>query len=163
MTDRTVHDASTGTGLLDAPLHPTAPLPAAAVEALSRLERAFPPAEIVAAVSRFEAAAARFDELVAKPFDSMTAAEVEAYTDSQQVMADAFAVLAEAGRTDLLAPLQTADRYRLTDEHRREMATHADTLCGSDFDRMLCDIDEMGHCRTVLAKAGRLDLIGGGR
>lgn len=133
---------------------PTAPLPQPAVAAVARLERVFPPAEVVTAVARFESAAARFDELIARPADELSDAEVEAYTGSQQTMADAFAVLAEAGRTDLLKPLETADRYRNASAHYRELAAARD-FEGCEYVR-----DEMAMCRCQLAAAGRLDLIG---
>jgi hypothetical protein len=137
---------------------PTAPLPSAAVEALSRLERAFlpMPLEIVRAVTRYEIAAFRYDDLIARPASALSPAEVDAMGDAQQTMADAFGVLADAGRTDLLAPLWAADRYW-------DAAAHCRTLAEvSDFDGCLEAQDEMAMCRCQLEKAGRLDLIGGG-
>lgn len=134
---------------------PTAPLPTPAAAALSRLERAFLPAELVVAVTRFETAAARYDELVARPASTLSPAEFDAVADSQQVMADAMAVLAEAGRTDLLAPLSTADQYRSAKAHYRDLAASGD-FEGCEYVR-----DLMADCLCQLKNAGRLDLIGG--
>ena len=94
MTDRTWRDASAG----------TAPLPPAASAALPRLERAFIPVplHVVRAVTRYEIASARFDELDARPASTLSPAEVDAFMDAQQTVADAFCVLAEAGRLDLI-------------------------------------------------------------
>jgi len=148
MTDRTWRDASAG----------TAPLWPAAAEALARLSRAFVPVplHVARAVTRYEVAALRFDELYARPASALSPAEVDAIGDAQQTMADAFGVLAEAGRTDLLDPLFTADRYKGAAAHSSSAA-----LAG-DFDGCLDAQDEMRMCRCQLERAGRLDLIGGG-
>lgn len=134
---------------------PTAPLPPAAAEALSRLERAFVPMplEIVRAVTRYETAALRYDELVARPASTLSPAEFTSIGQAQQTMADAFGVLAEADRTNLLAPLETATQYRTAAAHCRSLAEAA------DFDGCLAAQDEMAMCRCQLAAAGRLDLI----
>jgi hypothetical protein len=134
----------------------TAPLPPAASAALRRLEAAFlpMPLEIVRAVTRYENAARRYDELIARPASDLSPAEVDAIGDARQTMADEFGVLAEAGRTDLLAPLWVADRYRGAAAQCRELAAE------SDFDGCLAAQDTMRECRCQLAAAGRLDLIG---
>jgi hypothetical protein len=126
-----------------------------AAEALAKLERAFLPLDIVRAVTRYEAAAFRYDELVARSASTLSPAEFDAIGQAQQAMADAFGALAEAGQTRLLAPLEVATRYR-----------YASELCSSlskagDVDGCLNLQDEMAMCRCQLAKAGRLDLIGG--
>ena len=99
MTDRTCRGASAGTGVLDTP---SAPLPSAAEAALSRLDRAFLPLSLVRAVTRYEIAAARYDELIARPASELSPAEFDSIGMAQQTMAEAFGVLAEAGRTDLV-------------------------------------------------------------
>jgi hypothetical protein len=137
-----------------APEASTGPLPSAADAALARLERAFLPLPLVRAVTRYEVAAFRYDELIARPASSLSPAEVDAIGDAQQMMADAFGVLAEKGRTDLLHPLWAADRYRNAAEHYRALVAVA------DFDGCLAAQDEMAMCRCQLAAAGRLDLIG---
>ncbi|MFJ9633759.1 hypothetical protein ACIRU8_39305 [Streptomyces sp. NPDC101175] len=81
---------------------PTAPLPAPAAEALSRLDRAFLPADVIRAVTRYEVAAARYDELDARPVSSLSPAEFDAMQQAQQMVAESFGVLASHGRTDLV-------------------------------------------------------------
>lgn len=154
MTQGTWRSASTGTVPLPSAL-PFAPLPAPAVDALARLERAFLPLplRIVRAVTRYEVAAARYDELIARPASDLSPAEVDAIGDAQQTMADEFGVLAEAGRTDLLAPLRTADRYQAAAARCARLAAE------DDFDGCLNAQDQMRDCRCQLEQAGRLDLI----
>lgn len=131
----------------------TAPLPPAAEAALSRLERAFLPLPLVRAVTRYEIAAARYDELIARPASDLSPAEFKSIGDAQQTMAESFGVLAQAGRTDLVAPAETAARYRVAASHCRRLAAV------SDFDGCLDLQDEMRECRCRLERAGRLDLI----
>jgi len=132
---------------------PTAPLPAPAAAALARLELAFAPRHVVRAVTRFEIATARYDELDTRPASTLSAAEFYASMDAQQAIAEAFGVLAEAGRLDLIEPAETATRYRWASVHCRRLAETA------DFDGCLEAQDEMAMCRCQLAAAGRLDLI----
>lgn len=113
------------------------------------------PAEVVAAVTRFEVAAARYDELCARPASKLSPAVLDALQAAQQTMADAMAVLAEAGRIDTLAPLGIADRYRSASAHYRRLAA-----CG-DFEGCEYVRDEMADCLCQLKAAGRLDLVGG--
>lgn len=82
----------------------TAPLPQLAVEALARLERAFLPVplDVVRAVTRYEIATARYDELVARPASSLSGAEFKSFGEAQQTIAEAFGVLAEYDRLDLI-------------------------------------------------------------
>lgn len=133
---------------------PTAPLPAPAVEALARLELAFLPVHVVRAVTRYEIATARFDELDARPVSQLSPAEVDAFYDAQQCLSDAFCVLAEAKRLDLIEPAEAAARYRWASVHCRRAAADG------DFDGCLEAQDEMRMCRCQLKAAGRLDLIG---
>ncbi|MGW8679616.1 hypothetical protein ACWGNN_00855 [Streptomyces sp. NPDC055817] len=58
--------------------------------------------DVQRAVTRFTVAAARYDELVAKPASKLTASEFEAIRDARQVVAESFATLAEAGMTHLV-------------------------------------------------------------
>lgn len=132
---------------------PTAPLPPAAVSALHRLDRAFLPLAVEKAVTRYEIAAARYDELIARPVSELSPAEVDSIGFAQQTLADAFGVLAEAGRLDLIGPAETAARYRVAASHCRRLAADA------DFDGCLDLQDEMRECRCQLQRAGRLDLI----
>jgi hypothetical protein len=150
MMDRTWQGASTGTGLLNAP---TAPLPAPAAAALRRLELAFTPLDVVRALTRYEIATARYDELDARPASALSPAEFDALQDAQQTVTEAFGVLAEAKRLDLIEPAETAARYRWASVHCRRLAETA------DFDGCLEAQDEMAMCRCQLAAAGRLDLI----
>ncbi len=84
-----------------------APLPPAATEALAKLERAFIPLplDVVRAVTRYEIASARYDELIARPASSLSPAEFDAIGQAQQTIAESFAVLAGHGRTDLVRGL----------------------------------------------------------
>ncbi|MGW5426854.1 hypothetical protein ACWET9_06455 [Streptomyces sp. NPDC004059] len=83
----------------------TAPLPADAVAAMRRLELALAAPEIVRAVTRYEVATARYDELIAKPASDLKPVEVDAIGDAQQVIAESFGVLAEAGMHHLVLAL----------------------------------------------------------
>lgn len=132
---------------------PTAPLPPAATAALAKLERAHLPLDIARAVAHYEAATARYDELVARPASTLSPAEFDALGAAQQTVAHEFRVLAEAGRLDLIAPAETAARYRQAASHCRRLVTVA------DFDACADVQDEMAMCRCQLAAAGRLDLI----
>ncbi|MGQ5576296.1 hypothetical protein [Streptomyces sp. ECR3.8] len=145
---------STG-ALVHSETTPTAPLPTAASSALARLERAFLPLDVVRAVTRYETAAFRYDELIARPASSLSPAEFDAIRSSQETMTQAFMVLAEFRQTDLLAPLEAATSYRHASAHCRALAEAA------DYDGWLAAQDEMCHFRCQLAAAGRLDLIGG--
>ena len=157
MADRTCQNASAGTGLLDTP-RPTAPLTPAAATALAKLERAFLPLALVRAVTRYEVATARYDELIARPVSSLSPAEFNAVGEAQQTIAESLGVLADAGRLDLIAPAETAARYRQASAHCRELVSNPQ---GVDFKLWLCTQDEMAMCLCQLQKAGRLDLIGG--
>lgn len=144
------------TGTLPRADHPaTAPLPPAAAEALPRLERALLPVslDVVRAVTRYEIAALRYDELIARPAHSLSPAEFSSIGQAQQTIAESLGVLAEAKRLDLIAPAETASRYRSAALHCRSLAADA------DFDGCLAAQDEMAMCRCQLAAAGRLDLI----
>ena len=146
---------------------PTAPLPASAATALANLERAFLPPAVVRAVTRYEIATARFDELAAKPASELKPAEVDAFRAAQQTIADAFGVLAEAKRLDLIGPAETATRYRQAVMHCRSlsMACTAKLDDGDEFSQLFDALrdarDEIGHCLCQLRDAGRLDLVGG--
>lgn len=137
------------------PARLTAPLPPVAAAALHRLERAFVPMplHVVRAVTRYEIATARYDELDARPASTLSAAEFDAMQDAQQTVTEAFGVLAEAERLDLIEPAETAARYRWASVHCRRLAESA------DFDGCLEAQDEMTMCRCQLQAAGRLDLI----
>ena len=134
---------------------PTAPLPTLAVEALRRLELAFIPVplDVVWAVTRYEVATARYDELIARPASSLSGAESKSIGEAQQTIAEAFGVLAEYDRLDLIAPAETASRYRQADQHCRRLAASA------DFDAWADTQDEMAMCLYRLREAGRLDLV----
>lgn len=84
---------------------PTAPLPAPAADALSRLERAFLPVplDIVRAVARYENASATTAELSAL-MDSRTlsAAEFGRLEFAQDTMRESRATLAAAGQLHLV-------------------------------------------------------------
>jgi hypothetical protein len=134
---------------------PTAPLPPKAAKAPARLETAFLPLGVVRAVTQYEMAAFRYDELIARPASSLSPAEFDAIRLSQETMTQAFMVLAEAGQTGLLAPLEAATSYWDAAAHCRDLAE------ASDFDGCLVAQDEMRMCRCQLEQAGRLDLIGG--
>ncbi|MER7053436.1 hypothetical protein [Streptomyces sp. NPDC000351] len=131
----------------------TAPLSPAAAEAVARLERALLPLDVIRAVTRYETAALRYDELAARPAASLSSAEFDAIRLSRETMTDAFAVLATAGQTSLLAPLEVATSYRYAAAHCQKLAEAA------DFDGCLAAQDEMRMCRCQLEAAGRLDLI----
>jgi len=118
---------------------PTAPLPPA----------------IVRAVADYEIATARYDDLIARPASTLSGAEFDLLTSAQDRLTEAFTTLAEAGRLDLIAPAESAGRYRMASAHCRRAAADA------DFDGCLAAQDEMRMCRCQLESAGRLDLIGG--
>ncbi|MFF4791874.1 hypothetical protein ACFY2M_19395 [Streptomyces sp. NPDC001276] len=137
---------------------PTAPLPQSALAAMARLNLvlAAPLApELVRAVTRFEVASARFDELASKDARDLAPAEFDALGDAQQVIADSFGILAAAGQLHLIDAAQTATRYRQAASHCRRLSAEP----AADYDELLCVQDEMAMCRCQLAAAGRLELI----
>lgn len=144
---------------------PTAPLPTPAATALANLERAFLPLSLVRAVTRYEVATARYDELIARPASTLLPAEFDAVGDAQQTIAESLGTLADAGRLDLIAPAETAARYRQASAHCRELSKACSKKLeyGGEFSDLyyaLADArNEMGHCLCQLEKAGRLDLI----
>lgn len=83
---------------------PTAPLPPKAAAALARLERAFVPVplSVARAVTRYEVATVRLDELSARSASTMTPAEYTALSDAQQTIDEALYELDKAGRLDLI-------------------------------------------------------------
>jgi hypothetical protein len=146
----------TGDALEHAP-RLTAPLNPTAAEMLARLERAFLPVplDLVRAVTRYENATARYDELIARPASTLSPREVDAVGEAQQTIAESLGVLADAGRLDLIAPAETAARYQSAAAHCRELAAKGNYIA------CLPVQDEMAMCLCQLEAAGRLDLIGG--
>lgn len=112
------------------------------------------PPHVVRAVTRYEIATARFDELDARPASELSAAEFDAMEDAQQTIDEAFFALYEAGRLDLTKPAETAARYRWASVHCRRLVESA------DFEGCAEAQDEMRMCLCRLQSAGRLDLIG---
>lgn len=143
------------------PTRLTAPLPPAARDALARLEMAFAPTptvlmEFPTASGAVEVQAVRGDYL---PYRWVCPAGCDA--------GDGYRALPFC-RDDAKAHAETcpgvegdaaASEYEACASRYRDLAAHAGSLCGSEFDRMLCVVDEMGHCRDRLAAAGRLDLL----
>ncbi|MFF7329693.1 hypothetical protein [Streptomyces sp. NPDC008150] len=113
------------------------------------------PPGVAAAVVRYEAATARYDELVARPVEDLSDAELDAIRAAEWAMDEAFNVLADAGQFRLTKPAEIAARYRVASRHCRRLATSGRL----DFDELLCVQDEMAMCRCQLAGIGRLDLI----
>ncbi|MFF2852641.1 hypothetical protein ACFVT5_41070 [Streptomyces sp. NPDC058001] len=113
--------------------------------------------EVLRAVTRYEVAAARYDELIEKPGDRLTPAEFDAFRTAQQVLAESLGILADSGELGLIGPAETASRYRQAAGHCRRLSTGP----AAAFDELMCLQDEMAMCRCQLAAAGRLDLIGG--
>ncbi|MFD4596763.1 hypothetical protein ACFWPQ_01895 [Streptomyces sp. NPDC058464] len=135
-------------------------------EAGSYVRRAPLPLAVVRAVAQYEAATARYDELDARPASDLSSAEFDAFQGAQQTIAEAFGVLAAHGRLDLIAPAEAASRYRRTFAHCRDLSVSCSAEASVDpaavdFDALFEAQDEMGHRRHQLAKAKRLDLIGG--
>ncbi|HEY9408450.1 MAG TPA: hypothetical protein VIP77_02620 [Jiangellaceae bacterium] len=137
---------------------PTAPLNPSAATALANLERALLPLDLVRAVTRYENATARYDELIARPASTLSPREFDAVGEAQQAIAESLGILADAGRLDLIAPAETAARYRQASAHCRALVSNPQ---GVDFKLWLCTQDEMAMCLCQLKQAGRLDLIGG--
>lgn len=139
----------------------TSPLPVPAAEALARLERAFLPPDVVCAVTRYEVATARYDELETRPANTLSAAEFDAFTSAQQVIAESFGILAGLNLLDLIGPAETATRYRHAAGHAIRLAAVAMSGRMSDLDAEALHAaeDEMAMYCGRLAAAGRLDLI----
>lgn len=132
MTDRTWRDASAGTGLLDARPTAPLPQPAAdallrlesafpaAVAELHRIERTVAGLHagestvingtqvtvislaVAEALTRYEVASARYDQLIARPVFDLSPAEFDAMGDALQTMAESLRVLADAGMQHLI-------------------------------------------------------------
>lgn len=143
----------------------TAPLPPTAAAALARLERAFVPVslDVARAVTRYEVATARYDELAARPVSTLSPAEVTAFGDARQTIVEALGELGKAGRLDLIGPAQAASRYRQAAARAVELSTLAllDRMTGLDADDLAHAEDLMAAEKATLTAAGRLDLIGG--
>jgi hypothetical protein len=78
----------------------TAPLPPAAVEAVSRIEANFP---LIRAATQYQTAAVHAVQLAAlAEADELSDLDAKSLALSQDLMADAYARLAEAGRLDLI-------------------------------------------------------------
>lgn len=58
--------------------------------------------EVQRAVTRYEVACARYDELIARPASSLSAAEFDAFQTAQQVIAESAGILADAGQLHLI-------------------------------------------------------------
>ena len=112
--------------------------------------------DLARAATRYEVATARYDELIARPASSLSPREVDAVGEAQQAIAESLGTLADAGRLDLIAPAETAARYRQASAHCRELVSNPQ---GVDFKLWLCTQDEMAMCLCQLEKVGRLDLI----
>ncbi|MCM8552277.1 hypothetical protein [Streptomyces sp. STCH 565 A] len=142
---------------------PTAPLNPAAAAALARLERAFVPVslDVARAVTRYEVATARYDELSARPVSTLSPAEATAFGDAQKTIDEALAELGKAGRLDLVGPARTASRYRKAAARVVELSTLAlrDRMTGLDADDLVHAEDLMAAEKATLTAAGRLDLI----
>ena len=134
--------------------HPTAPIPPAVTDALTQ----------------YEAATLRYDNLAAQDPATRTPADLAAFLDAQGEIFEAVVILADHRRLDLTAPAEAASRYRQAAAHCRELSkacgAKLDLDKGGEFgglvDALADARDEMGHCHCQLAAAGRLDLIGAG-
>lgn len=132
MTDRTWRDASAGTGLLDARPTAPLPAPAATalaklesafpevVAELHRIERTVAGLRagestvingtqvtavslaVAEALTRYEVASARYDQLIARPVFDLSPAEFDAMGHALQTMAESLEVLADAGMQHLI-------------------------------------------------------------
>lgn len=131
----------------------TAPLPQPAVDAPSRLDRAFLPLPVIRAVIRFEKASARRDALAARGASTLSSVEFDSFKAAHDTIVESVAVLGAAGRLDLIAPAVSAIRYRKASAHCAYLAAR------DDFDGWWAAQDEMRACRCQLEQAGRLDLI----
>lgn len=60
------------------------------------------PLDVARAVTRYEIATARYDELVARDASTLSPAEFDAFQSAQQTVAESFGILANAGRLDLI-------------------------------------------------------------
>ncbi|MFE7727436.1 hypothetical protein ACFU5D_16775 [Streptomyces anthocyanicus] len=147
------------------PAPSTAPLPPKAAEALARLERAFVPVplSVARAVTRYEVATARLDELSARSASTLSPAEYTALSDAQQTIDEALYELDKAGRLDLIVPAETASRYRHAAARAAELSTMAllNRMTVLDADDLAHAEDLMAAEKATLASVGRLDLIGG--
>ena len=113
--------------------------------------------EVAEALTRYEVATARYDELIVRPASALSPREFDAFGDAQQTIAKSLGVLADAGMLHLIAPAEIATRYRQASAHCRELAA------SGKYVACLPVQDEMRACLCQLEAAGRLDLIGGGR
>jgi len=121
------------------------------------------PLEIRRAVARYEAAVERKAVLDAKPTASWSGAEFDSWVGCERTILDSVTTLALAGQADVDPVIRAAADFRKAALRAAnlsnlalspEMLTlHADDLAHAE--------DLMAGARATLAKAGRLDLIGG--
>lgn len=170
MADRTWQKASSGTGLLTTPrptplsvFRPTAPLPAPAASALAKLERAFlHPLMEFASPTGSTVTVSAVDDPTA-PYRWMCTAGHDgshAYASLPFCRDDAKAHAAGCkGLPGVVADYRTAEGRA----NKLIEAGRAVFLSDLEADDLAHNVDLMAGARATLAKAGRLDLIGGGR
>lgn len=130
---------------------------------LSQTPTAPLPLSVVRAVTRYEVASVRRDELSAKPASQWTPAEFDSFTAVHDAIVESVLTLGAAGRLDLIGPAKAAADYRKAEARANELiaAGLAGRMSDLDADDLAHNVDLMAGDRATLASAGRLDLIGG--
>lgn len=125
---------------------------------------------VAEAVTRYEIAVGRRAEIEAKPTREWSGVEFDSWARCEAVIVYSLTVLVESGSVDLVeveddSPFLTAARYRTAKALARKLGNAAldPELSDLDADSLAHAEDVMDGLRAALAKAGRLDLIGGGR
>ena len=125
--------------------------------------------EVAEAITRYEIAAERKAALEAKPTRTWSGADFDAWVGCERTILDSVTTLTLAGRTDLIDAdvdpvIRAAADFRKQALHAAELA--AQSASGEDLPAV--DIrswefaeELMAGYKATLAKAGRLDLIGG--
>lgn len=149
---------------------PSAPLPSAALAAMRSLElRLTFPAAVVEAVTRYETAAVHARDLAAVAASGgMSDLDADSLAAAEDLMAGAQAVLADAGRLDLI---EAGSYVRVTPEVQRAVARYRicrDTLAEMEtksidtaplFNKLKNAQDGLAEARAILVAAGQLHLI----
>lgn len=142
---------------------PTAPLPASAAMVLAKLERSSIAPAVVEAVTRYEAAALHVIELSdLAAIGDLSDLDADSLAHAEDLMAGARAVLAKAGRLDLVGqtpePDRSVTRYGILLARVAEL-TMKDRLTPAEFNGLADAQAELTRLHEQLEQAGQLHLV----
>lgn len=124
--------------------------------------------EVAEAITRYEIAIERKAALDAKPTREWSGANFDSWVGCERTILDSVTTLALAGHADLIDAdvdpvIRAAADFRKAEARANELMAigRAGRMSDLDADDLAHNVDLMAGDRATLAKAGRLDLIGG--